>query len=180
MSVVAERYAEAAFEVAAETQAVDAVRDGLTLVDQLLTAVPQFRAFLDNPEISDEEKHALLQTVLQQTLPPVGQQLVLLLVRNSRLSEWAEIHAAFEERYRQSRKLERAIVRSARPIDPELLTQIDAALERWRGTQIDLVTEIDPVLLGGIQVRIGSLLLDGSVRSQLDTIAHLLKTTPVH
>ena len=180
MSVVAERYAEAAFEVAAETQAVDAVREGLELLDQLLTAVPQFLAFLNNPEISVEEKHALLQTVLQQALPPIGQQLVLLLVRNNRLSAWTDVHAAFEARYRQSHKLERAIVRSARPIDPELLQQIDAHLERWRGTQIDLVTEIDPALLGGIQVRIGSLLVDGSLRSHLDAMAHLLTTTPVN
>ena len=59
-------------------------------------------------------------------------------------------------------------------------TQIDAALERWRGTQIDLVTEVDPQLLGGIQVRIGSLLVDGSVRSQLEHLTHTLTTTPVN
>lgn len=180
MSVVAERYATALFEVAGETQAVGAVRDGLELVDQLLATVPQFQAFLRNPEIELEEKHALLQATLGRHLPPMAQQFVLLLVRKNRFAEWSDVHATFEEQYRQSQRLERAVVRSARPLDPALLTQIDAALERWRGTQIDLVTEVDAHLLGGVQVRIGSLLVDGSVRSQLDTITQILKTTPVN
>ena len=180
MSVVAERYAEALFAVAGETQAVGAVRDGLELVQQLLSAVPQFRSFLANPEIMIDEKRALLASVFKQSLPTLGQQFMLMLVEKNRLNEWAEIHAAFELRWRRSQKLERAVVRSARPLDQDLLTQIDASLERWRGTQIDLVTELDPQLLGGIQVRIGSLLIDGSIRSQLNAIAYRLQTTPVN
>lgn len=180
MSVVAERYADALFESAGETQAVSSVREGLVLVGQLLHDMPQLAEFIRNPEISLAEKESLLRDSLGKALPPLGLQFVLLLVRKQRFTDWAAIHAAFEERYRQSQRLERAVVRSARPLDPALLKQIDAALERWRGTQIDLVTEIDPRLLGGVQVRIGSQLIDGSVRSQLDIVAQQLKTTPVN
>ena len=180
MSVVAERYAAALFETADEQHAVAAVRDGVTLVDELLAQMPHLDAFIRNPEIELTEKEALLRSALGSTLPPLALQFMLLLVRKQRFAEWREIYAAFEARYRQSRKLERAVVRSARPLDAATLKQIDAALERWRGTQIDLVTEVDPQLLGGLQVRIGSLLVDGSIRSGLTRIAQQLTTTPVN
>ena len=180
MSVVAERYAAALFESADDAHAVSPVREGLVLVDGLLHDVPQLAEFIRNPAIELTEKEALLRTALGRALPTLALQFVLLLVRKQRFAEWREIYDAFEARYRRSRKLERALVRSARPLDAATLKLIDAALERWRGTQIDLVTEVNPQLLGGLQVRIGSLLVDGSIRSQLNAIAHRLTTTPVN
>ncbi len=180
MSAVAERYADALFEVAQETHVLQAVADGVQLLHRLITTLPTFHAFLRNPEILLEEKTTVLQQVLGTHLAPLVQQFLRLLIRQQRVTDWDDIQQAFVTRYRRSQGLEHAVVRSARPLPPPLLTHITTQLARWRQTTITLAQEVDPRLIGGIQVRIGSLLVDGSLRAQLDAIAQALIAVPVH
>ena len=132
-----------------------------------------------HPDTEPEENLALTRRALGDRAPEPVVQFIGLLVRKHRMTEWSAIVDTFEQQYRAAHKLERALVRSARPIAPELLERLDAYLERWRGSSIDVVTEIDPTLLGGVQVRIGSLLIDGSLRSRITALAQQLTATPV-
>jgi F-type H+-transporting ATPase subunit delta len=172
-TTLARPYAEAAFRLASERKALKPWSDML----RLATAVagdPQIAALADNPQVTRARFIELFLDVCGKKLDRDGANFVRLLHENRRLALLPEIAALYEERRAQAENRVEAEVVSAFQVSESQLKAIAAALKQRLGRDIDLTTRIDTSLVGGIVVRAGDLVIDGSVQGKLQALATYL------
>jgi F-type H+-transporting ATPase subunit delta len=166
---VARRYAEAAFEIALRDDNVDVWLDQLTTLGRV-TSDPSTVRTLENPNVPlDERLNALVRTLEGRALPQVSNVLGLLL-RRRRVDSLVDIAREFRRLYNRRAGIVEATATSALPLDADEVAALRQRLERMTEGKIELALDVDPRLLGGIQVRIGDLLIDGSVRGRLERL----------
>ena len=168
----ARRYAQAVFRIAREQNAWDQWLADLTELAQLAQD-PGFRLIMESPRIPLAKKLELLQDQLVG-VGPLATNLAQLLVVKRRV----DVIPGLAEEYRRMldvhRGVEHARVTAAVPLDAAEQRALAQQLEQQTGKQILLETEVDPSILGGLVVRIGDKLLDGSTRAQLEALRRQL------
>ncbi len=165
----ARRYAEAAFEIAQRDGNVDAWLSQLSTVAQAV-ADPELVNHLEDPHVPLDKRSAVMHEMLgPKMLPQVGNLLTLAL-RRRRLESMPQVASEFRRLYNKNAGIVVATATSALPLDSDEVTALTKRLEQMTGAKIELDTKVDPSLLGGIQVRIGDTLYDGSVRGRLERL----------
>jgi len=172
---VARRYAEAVFGLAAADNGYDAWAADLDRLEALLD-VPIVAKALTSPAVPAREK---LNVIAAEApgLRPQTNNLISLLLHRERLELLPDIARAFHERLNRMRGVAVATVTTAVPLDASTRGQLALRLARYVGQQIEMETTVDPSILGGVVVRVGDLLLDGSVRGRLETMRRRLAVT---
>jgi len=176
---VARIYAETLLRVADRGEAVEAVDEGVGVLAATLREDSAFARFLAAPQISSEEKRALIERALGERLPPVLVRFLGLLVEKRRESLLAEIAVAWRELLDERANRTTATLVSAAEIDDETREAIRAALEKSTGKSVVLEHEIEPAMIGGVILRFGDTVVDGSVRRRLGEIRNRLRRAHV-
>jgi F-type H+-transporting ATPase subunit delta len=166
------RYADAAFEIALRDKAVETWRKELDAAAETLTA-GELESVLANPAIPLDQRLAVADKVFASLSKPVH-NLVLLLVRRNRIEQLPRVAAEFRRLDDRRNGLTHATATSAAPLGADEIRAVTARLEELTGGRIDLETAVDPSLLGGIVVRVGDRLIDGSVRGRLERLRNQL------
>ena len=169
----ARRYAEAAFEVAQRDDALDAWLKDLDTAAAII-ADERIGHALANPSIPLERRIATAQATFGKILGPKVLNLIILMLRRGWIEQLPRVAAEFRRLDDQRRGINRAIATSALPLTPDEVTALTQQLERSTGGQVELDTEVDASLLGGLVVRLGDRLIDGSVRSRLERLRNQL------
>lgn len=168
------RYAEALFAIAGERGTLDEWRQDLNTAVDRLGSEQTLHLFL-NPELGYEQAQAVIERVLGSETVPEVVNLLMLLVRRQQLGQLAAVAARFDELVNQARRIEKATVRTAVPLTaPELEFIQQRLAQRRQASSIILEQQVDPGMVGGIVVRIGDTLLDGSVDARLATLRQAL------
>jgi F-type H+-transporting ATPase subunit delta len=168
-STTARRYAEAAFEIAERDGTVDEWREQL---ERIATATSDDAVVrrLEDPNVPLETRVGALRKVLgPEMLPPIGNLLGLVL-RRRRVEMLPAIAREFRRLYNRKEGIVEAAATSAAALDENELSALRKRLEQITGGKVELETKVDPTLLGGVQVRLGDLLIDGSVRGRLERL----------
>jgi F-type H+-transporting ATPase subunit delta len=130
--------------------------------------------FLADPKVRFEDKRALLRKGLDGRARRTVIVFTDLLLRKHRLMLIHQVLDAFELLVEKARGVQRAQLVSAVPFTPDELTRVHAQLERWTGLKIVLTPTVDPELVGGAYARVGDRIVDRTVRSLLEAVAHQL------
>jgi F-type H+-transporting ATPase subunit delta len=143
--------------------------DTLAGSDPLLSA-------LRNPGFSLEERQGVVGALLERAeVARITRNFLFLLVENSRIDSLSDIISAFEDRVDDRLGRVRASVTSAVPLGSEMLSEIEKQVQHLTGKdQVLLSAEVDAALIGGIVTRVGDMVFDGSIRTQLSTIRNQL------
>jgi len=162
------RYADAAFEIGLRDGTLEVWRRELDaaaamVADQRLVEV------LGNPATPLDQRLDAAQGVFGGLSQPV-RNLVLLLVRRGRIEQLPRVAAEFARHDDARNGLTHATATSAAPLGAEEIRAIASHLEGLTGGRVDLETNVDPSILGGVVVRIGDRLIDGSVRGRLERL----------
>ena len=165
----ARRYAEAAFEIARRD---DSVERWLAQLDHAAAAVtdPTVMRRLENPRVPLAERHAALVSVLGSDLQAQVANLIGLLLRRRRLDALPGIAREFRRLHNRAAGIVEATATSAAQLDQAEVDALRARLEQISGARVELELNVDPALLGGVQVRLGDRLIDGSVRGRLERL----------
>jgi F-type H+-transporting ATPase subunit delta len=139
-----------------------------SLVDDVLNRLEKFERFLASPRIRVEEKTRILDLVFATRMTPLFLKFLKVVARHGRLDCLREIRSAAQRLYTEMLGRVEVTVRTATPLGGPLRTQIEARLVAALGKPVDLRCEVKPELLGGIQVRVGDTVYDGSLDSRLD------------
>ena len=165
---VARSYATTLFELADKNGAVESYGDVLEVVARMLDENPQFRVFLETPRIDDEDRKRVVREAFGATLPTHVLNFVLLTIdkRRQRLLRKiaGEYHALVDERMGR----EHISVTVARPVDDATRKIITDRLSSMLGKQAIPNIRVQPDILGGLVVRTGDTIYDGSVRRRLE------------
>ncbi|MFB6262990.1 MAG: ATP synthase F1 subunit delta [Bradymonadaceae bacterium] len=168
---VAERYAEALYELGDEHGAVDAFRDQITGVAEAFEESGELRSTLLNPGIGVDERREVVRGLAEAwELDQMVLNFLLLLLDNDRVRDLPAIAEAFRDRIDEEEGNVRATITSAVPLDRGQKRAVKEVLGDLTGKNVVLTTEVDESLIGGAVARVGGRVYDGSVRSNLERL----------
>ncbi len=173
LTTIARPYAEAVFELARDQGKLEQWADAL----QLAAAVSQdanMKAVLSSPRVSHDQKSVLLLATAGKEMGAEGENFLQLVLRNGRADILPEISRLFEEMKERDEGVIEASIASAYPLVEDQLRELTAKLEKRFKRRILARPSVDPDLIGGVVVRVGDEVLDGSVRGKLDAMAAAL------
>lgn len=165
----ARRYAEAAFEIAERDDSMAAWRDALAIADERLTGADAMR-LLSSPAVPVRARIEVLERILGEDVSGAPRNLLALLVRRGRFEQLPAVIREFGRLYRQREGIVQATVTVAARLDAVELEALRTQLRTMTGKHIELSEEVDPSLLGGVVVRMGDQLIDGSVSGRLQRL----------
>jgi F-type H+-transporting ATPase subunit delta len=174
ITTIARPYAEAVFKRAQETGLIDTWSQALGLLSAIVSD-PSMAAQIANPNVPRERTRDMLLQIAGSDLSDEAANLVRLLADNARLAALPEIAVLFEASRVAGLGVRHVVVRSAFPLDAEQERRLAESLTRRLGARVELTTEQDPDLIGGVEIRAGDLVIDDSVRGKLKQLAHALQ-----
>ncbi len=163
---VARRYAQAAFEISLEQQALDRWRDDIKIIADYF-ADHQLKFILGEPNVRLERKEGIVRDLLGGKVQPEALSFALVLTERNLVGLAPRIRDEFERLYNEHKGQTPAVVTTAVPLDDATRARIVATLQTQTGKHILLEERVDPSILGGAIVRVGDTLMDGSVRQRL-------------
>ena len=170
------RYASALYELASENQAVSAVEADLAQLGQAISASDDLASLIRNPRLTRAgAQSAMTGLGTHLKLSPLTQKFLGVLAHNRRLSALPQIVTAFAGIAAAARGELNATVTSAHPLSADQVSAIAAKLKAREGKDVKLTATVDPEILGGLVVRIGSTQIDSSIRTRLNTLANAMK-----
>ena len=169
-TTLARPYAEAVFAKARDSDKLDLWSDMLGFLGQVVED-PRVAALVGNPEIDAATMSGLILDIAGDRLSVEGQNLVRVLVENHRLNVVPEVAELYEGLKNESLGTLEVQVQAPYPLDPAQENQLAKALEKRLQREIKIISEQDPSLIGGVRVRAGDLVIDGSVKGQLHQLA---------
>ena len=173
MAVAQRMYARALFEAAREADRIDAVAGDLAALVGAMDEVPELRAFLRNPQIDPSGKSDVLGQ-LTADADELVRNFVRLVAEKGRAGELPEISAELEALVAQAQNRLSVELTTSHELSDEEADSIVATIEKASGRRIEATRAVDPRLIGGIVLQIGSHRADGSVRGRLERLRHEL------
>jgi F-type H+-transporting ATPase subunit delta len=169
MEEIAQVYARSLFEVAQEHDKLDVVRDQIGQFADALDGSRDLQTFLFSPYFSTEEKKDGLDKALDGE-DEVVRNFLAVLIENHRMPALFRIRRELDAMWRDVNKLLPVQVTSAVELDEAVTRQIGEEIGRQTGRKVELATNVDPDVLGGIVLRVGNSILDASIRTRLDRL----------
>jgi len=176
MSGLAGRYAMAVFGLAREGRLLDAVAQDLARIEALFDDSADLRRLVRSPMLTRTEQGRAIAALLERMdAHPLTRRLLGVLAENRRLFALPLVIRAFRAGLAEYRGEVAADVTSARPLAEGQVSTLRQTLARSVGREVTLSTRVDPDLLGGLVVRLGSRMLDSSLRTQLANLKVAMK-----
>jgi F-type H+-transporting ATPase subunit delta len=176
ISGMAGRYATALFELALENNAVDAVKADLDRFDAMVGENPDLMRLVRSPVFSAEIQARALGAVLEKAgIGGLTLRFLQVVVANRRLFAVRDMIKAFRALVAQHKGEATAEVTVAEPLKAAHVDALRAALRSVTGKDVDLDVKVDAGILGGLVVKLGSRMVDSSLRTKLNAIKHAMK-----
>jgi F-type H+-transporting ATPase subunit delta len=169
MEEIAQVYARSLFEVAQEHEKLDVVRDQIGQFADALDGSRELQTFFFSPYFSTEEKKDGLDKALEGE-DDVVRNFLAVLIENHRMPALFRIRRELDAMWREVNKLLPVQVTSAVELDEAVTRQIGEEIGRQTGRKVELTTNVDPDVLGGLVLRVGNSILDASIRTRLDRL----------
>jgi F-type H+-transporting ATPase subunit delta len=176
---IAARYAQAFFEAAKAENRLAEAAEQLQRIGGMMRDYPELSKLLISPDVEPEKKVDVVAKALHGEWSDLLKAFVHMVVAMGRAAELPGIVDAFQAAVDAYAGRMRVLVRSARPLPEAVLKRLRARLEKTERKQIELSTEVDPALLGGLEIRLDHRIIDGSVRRQLNELRQRLTTVRV-
>ena len=171
LSGVAGRYALALYELARDEKQVDDVAKNLDAFDALYQGSEDLQRLVKSPAYSTQEQSAAIGAILDKArISGLAANFIKLVASKRRLFAVPDMIRAYREKVRESKGIVRAEVRVAEKPSDALVNEIKASLKEVAGSDVDLDLHVDPSLIGGMVVKIGSRMIDASLKTKLNGI----------
>lgn len=165
-ATIARPYAEAAFEIARDAQALPAWSDMLRFAATIV-GDPRVAAALDNPRLDAAAKESMLLSIGGDRFAGEARNFIRVLVEAERVGLLPQISAMFDALKNQAEATANATIESAFELTDAQVAELRSALEKRFGKKIEASVIVNPALIGGARVTVGDAVLDGSVQAKL-------------
>ena len=165
---VAKNYAETLFELARRDDGLEAYGAAIATVAKAIDEEPKFRLFLETPRIEDDEKKAVVRRVFDEALPKHVVNFVLVTIDKRRQRLLRDISRGYDLLLDDHLGREHVEVTVARQVDDATTQLISERLSSVLGTRVIPHVQVKPEILGGLIVRTGNTIYDGSIRRRLE------------
>ena len=176
---VARNYAETLFELASRNESIQEYGEALGMVAGLLEDDSRFRTFVETPRIDDEAKKDVIRKVFRDKAPKQVINFVLITIDKRRQTLLREISEEYSLLLDNHLGREHVEVTVARPLDDTTANVVSEQLSKMLGRQAIPHIRVKPEILGGLVVRTGDMIYDGSVRRRLEGLRRRLLTVRI-
>lgn len=163
-------YSEALFSLAVEEGRIDELQHELETLCNLLTDNPEFREFLVTPKIGKEDKRAFVDSVLGDKFSQEIVNLTKVLIDKKRAGELHDIAAVYRMSALNYQGMVSAVSYSAVPLSQAEMDALKAKLETLTGKKISLENVVDRSVLGGVRLKVGDRIIDGSLKRRMEDL----------
>ena len=171
VSGVAGRYASALFDLARDAGSMDEVGASLDRFDRLIQENPDLETLVRSPIYTAEEQTRAVAAILDRAgITGLAANFIRLVASKRRLFALPQMIVGYRELLADAKGVVRAEVRLAEQPSEAVMSEIRAALKEVTGAEVDMRVRIDPALIGGLVVQIGSRMVDASLRTKLNSI----------
>ncbi|MEM7165213.1 MAG: ATP synthase F1 subunit delta [Planctomycetota bacterium] len=167
---VAGTYANALLDIGVERNEVEAYDEELSGLAELFASSREFRVFFENPKVPQGDKLNVLNKTLKGKVSEPVLNLLMVLVKRGRQELFGQVSAAYTEALDESRGRTKVTITTASPIDPSLKSELVGLVGKKLNREIVSTERVDENLLGGMTIRIGDTVIDGSVRTKLNRV----------
>lgn len=173
---IAQPYAQALFDLGQEAGELDAIEKDLGGLMDVVGKSADFARFLRSPVIASDTKAATMETILAKAgLSPTVSNFIRLVARNGRLFALPTIIESFRQMAAAARGEMMAEVTSATPLKPDQVRSLAQTLKAKVGKTVRLTEHVDPSLIGGLVVKVGSQMIDSSLKTKLTAMKIAMK-----
>lgn len=177
LSQVASQYAEAVIEIIEEShkgpdaiKALERVHGDLKVIAEIFDSNEDFSLVLNHPNLSPEDKKNLLLKTFEGRVDPVTLRLLKLLAERRRLEVLPYLEGPFKTILRERLNVVGAVLTCAQKLSDSQIQDIKARLTEHLGKKLELDVEVDPSLIGGMILRLGDQVIDGSLKGKLQVV----------
>jgi F-type H+-transporting ATPase subunit delta len=176
VSGVSGRYATALFELARDQKSIDAVKADLDKFDAMLSESADLKRLVRSPVFAADAQLKALSAVLDKAgISGIAANFLKVLTNNRRLFAVTDVIRAFGALVAKFKGEASAEVTVAEPLSDKNLDALKAALKQVSGKDVTLNVKVDPSIIGGLVVKLGSRMVDSSLRTKLNSIKHAMK-----
>ncbi|MEO7762132.1 MAG: F0F1 ATP synthase subunit delta [Casimicrobiaceae bacterium] len=175
LATVARPYAEAAFKLATQENALPVWGEMLKFASAVM-GDPAMQDALDNPRLGAGEKETLFLSVAGDKLNPIGRSFIRTLVESDRITLLPQIETMFANLKNAAEGVAKAEIVSAIALTDAQVEDLKAVLEKRFGKKIEATVSVDPSLIGGARIVVGDQVVDGSIAGKLAAMAIQLKS----
>ena len=176
VSGVSGRYATALFELARDEKSIDAVRADLDKFDAMLNDSADLKRLVRSPVFAADAQSKALSAVLEKAgISGISANFLKVLTANRRLFAVSDVIRAFRALVAKFKGEAAADVTVAEPLSDKNLDALKAALKSVTGKDVALNVKVDPAIIGGLVLKLGSRMVDSSLRTKLNSIKHAMK-----
>ena len=166
-SSAAKRYAQAVFSLGKEQGTLDAWGDDLAMLARVV-GDDHIATYLTNPSVAADRRIEALESSLSSNVQPEARRLARMLIERDRTMLIPQIREIFDAQLRAERGIAIAEMTTAEELNEAERDLVQQKLETMTGKKVELASKIDPAIIGGIIIRIGDQVIDGSVRNKLE------------
>lgn len=175
----AARYARVLLDALVAVGNPEQVEQHLAAFDALVRRTPDLQKAFGNPAVPATAKRGIVEQLLAPlNISGPAARLLLLLAERHRLAVLSDLVVAYRERLMEYRRVVRAEVTTVSPLAPERIAQLQERLTAATGRRVTLTTRVDPALIGGAVARVGSVVYDSSIATQLARMRERLEERP--
>ena len=173
--IVARRYAEALYQEAEASGCIEKVDEDISVIQASMTASRELVRFFESPIISREKKIKIIETLFKERVQPLTLRFLQLLVKKNREQNFPTVVKAYGDLRDKLLGIVEAKARIAHHLNEDEEKKLVQVLEKMTGKRIRLSVELEPELIGGLVIRVGDTIYDGSVRHQLAALRDKLE-----
>ena len=177
MTEIANTYAQALYDLAADEGLDQAILQELSALQQSFQQEPDFIRLLGNPALSKQERCQILDNSFQGKIAPYVLNFMKILTEKGYIRHFSACCDAYRHCYNQAHNILPVIATTALPLNPEQQQRLSQKLAAITGKAIELTNRLDSAVMGGVRLDYDGMRLDDTVRHRLDTIGNLLKNS---
>jgi F-type H+-transporting ATPase subunit delta len=167
---ISSRYAKSLFDLALEQNILDKVHHDMKLMADICKNSPELLNCLKSPVINGDKKQAVLDSLFAKSFTKLTMLFIQTVIRKRREQYLVNIAEEFLVLYREHKNIQQAHITSASPLSSKVKNELKENLEKQTGKTIEIETQVDPKLIGGIRIQVGDKLFDDSIATQLNNL----------
>jgi len=174
--LIADRYAQAILQSCPDLETIETLNNELVLMRDTWNKSPETREFFMNPKIPPKIKARIISDALEKRISSYMLNLLILLIEKNRQDILPDIADRYTELTDRARGVEHAEIVVARPIPEDLEGRLLKAVQRFSTRDVEIALRIDPSIYGGVKIRLGDRVIDGSLRWRFEALRRAMLT----
>ncbi len=177
---VARRYAQALYQDAVQNNCVERVDEDVLMIQESIEGSPELNRFFLDPILRADKKNQVIDALFQGKVHDTTHALLKLLVSKGRENLFSQVASTYLGMRDEQQGIVEAEVKAALPLSAEDEKKIASGVEKLTGKKVRLKSAVDPSILGGLIIRVGDTVYDGSVLHQLSTLRGRLSQSVIN